>query len=88
MQVSKKLPDIQEIVNMFEIKGLDVQLQHFIFVACGRDLNGFTVIRLLTPDGIEVAVGRSACSLDDNFDKATGTRVAFHRLMSDYIRKN
>lgn len=85
MQVSKRLPDIQKIVNMFEDQGLIFELKH-LRPANPVKTNGYTVARLLSSDGkTTMCEGAARCSISDNFDKAVGTRIAFHRMLHGLI---
>ena len=86
MKVSKYLPDIQLLINMFEDQGFGVMLQHTRTDAPYRKDNGITVIKLTRNSGNTIiSSGTAVCSLSDNFNKAIGTHIAFYRLMKNII---
>ena len=85
MRVSKTLPKVQLQVDLLESAGFDVNLKHVSYgdnrgVMC----NGFSKVTITDVTGYNVGLGTSTCSKLDNFNRATGTQVAFRRAISDF----
>lgn len=91
MKVSKRLPSVQRQVDALEAAGYEVQLAHSTqqeaVVNGHTHIKGVSTIDIVDPfTGTSLGWGKSFCSLDDNFDRSTGTRIAFHRAVNDFYR--
>jgi hypothetical protein len=77
MKVSKRLPiGIQDIINRFQDMNFHVNLNHDTKV-------GVTRLKIEHNDKPIRVEGYSFCSDGDNFDRATGTKIAFGRAMRE-----
>jgi len=77
MRVSKRVPTgIHEVLAKFEKSNFHVNLNH-------DTEKGVTTLKIEHNENALRAVGVSHCSPRDNFDRATGTKIAFTRAMQD-----
>lgn len=88
MQVSSKLPKVQLQVNLLESAGFKVSLKHTSYGGDCEEVssNGFSKVFINAPDGYNVGMGTSICSKLDNFNRVTGTKVAFRRAIADFYK--
>lgn len=87
MKVSSQLPKVQLQVDLLESAGFDVNLKHTSY-GDNRDteLNGFSKVLISDGTGYNVGIGVSMCSKLDNFNRVTGTQVAFRRAIADFYK--
>ena len=87
LKVSKKLPSIQRQVDALESAGFEVVLRHNTTLESKEHpAVGATLVRIFDQNGYGVGGGEAYCSTKDNFDRTTGTRIAFRRAVSDFYR--
>lgn len=85
MRVSNKLPDIQKKVDALESAGIEVNLVHNALASAQGNSRGSTTVQFTEElTGCLVGWGRAVCSVNDNFNKVTGTQIAFRRAVSDF----
>jgi len=77
MRVAKRVPTgIQDVVNQLQDNNFHVNINH--------DMKSrTTTLKIEHNINPLSAVGVSHCAPGDNFDRATGTKIAFTRTMSD-----
>ena len=89
MRVSSKLPGIQRQVDCLETAGFKVRLHHdseetgHVSGVPYRGHSAVTIERSNSDGTVTSGLGDSFCSLNDMFDRATGTRIAFGRALDD-----
>lgn len=92
MRVAKELKNIQAVIDKLESKGYEVELEFLpemegIVGPVDGDVEyafkGATFMSVYA-NGEYVAEGVAACSVNDRFDKITGTVIAFRRLMTEF----
>ena len=85
MRVSNKLPNVQLQVDKLESAGFRVGLQHVVHdLSHEYRTHGHTNVVIEHETGQNVGFGQALCSVDDNFDRTTGTRIAFRRAIADF----
>lgn len=85
MQVSQKLPNVQLQVDKLESAGFEVVLTHRPdAVQRHAPAVGETLVHIIDSGGYPVGIGNALCSKQDNFNRVTGTRIAFRRAIADF----
>jgi len=85
MKVSNKLKKIQLIIDKLENAGFECDIQHQRYDDpqehwTGLKIKGYTFI-IIYYASAPVSLGVAYCSVDDEFNKATATKIAFNRAM-------
>jgi len=93
MRVSKKLPEIQYVVDVLEFHGFECESYHesdfeddFVPI---RGASVFTITDPETDENGELDQfgGIAYCSAYDQFDKSVGTAIAFKRAYKEFCSK-
>ena len=91
MKVSKSLPEVQRLVDRLEQHGYKIRLSHdsdrtgVYLGESGNHLpyHGYTCISIdHETNGVHVD-GGAFCSVNDQFSRAEGTRIAFDRALTE-----
>lgn len=92
MRVSNKLPKVQAQVDRLEAAGFAIHMSHNRDIVGrlegGAQIHGTTSVLINQPDvnAGSLGYGVAHCSRSDNFDRSTGTQVAFRRAIADFYK--
>jgi len=85
MRVSKQLPQVQKQVDLLESAGFEVHLKHDSKCKFESEpVVGATFVYIDDAHGYPVGIGNAKCSKKDNFNRVTGTKIAFRRAIADF----
>lgn len=84
MQVSKKLPAIQQIIDQLEKKGYHIRLSHD---PKATRSTMFVIEHGRYRRAKEFYTGLARCTKDDQFCRTTGTRIAFNRALHSMSKR-